>query len=48
MTYGCEVLTLNADMRRLNAVEMDYPRRSFINSRREKIRNEKLRRRMNV
>ncbi|XP_030747136.1 uncharacterized protein LOC115875769 [Sitophilus oryzae] len=46
LCYGCEVWTVNSDLRRrLLATEMDYLRRSARVSRRECVRNEVIRRR---
>jgi hypothetical protein len=47
LCYGSEIWTINAETkRRLNAVEMDYLRRSARVSRFKHIKNEEIRRRM--
>lgn len=49
LSYGCEVWTLSTEIiRQLNAVEMDYLRRSAGVSRRERITSEEIRRRMHA
>ncbi|XP_030758926.1 uncharacterized protein LOC115884471 [Sitophilus oryzae] len=49
LCYGCEVWTVNSDLRRkLLATEMEYLRRSSRVSRRECVRNEVIRRRIDA
>lgn len=49
LMYGNEVCTLNdKTKRRVNTIELDYIRRNIRISRRNKVSNDKIKRRMNV
>lgn len=49
LSYGCEVWAMKEEIkRRINAVEMDYLRRSTRTSRLERVRNEDIRKKMHA